>query len=129
VEFRSTKVRVLFVDDEARITQMAEQVLHSQGFEVTALTNPQHALTAFLADPEQFDAVVLDHTMPELSGLELAERISSVRRELPLLLLSGFAESISSSALRRAGIVRCLPKPLPLSQLGELIHGLLQRDT
>lgn len=127
MEFRSTKARVLFVDDEARITQMAAQVLRQQGFEVTALTSPRQALAAFLANPQEFDAVVLDHTMPELSGLDLAQRISSVRGELPVLLLSGFAESISSDALRRAGIMRCLSKPLPLSQLGELIENLLQR--
>jgi two-component system, cell cycle sensor histidine kinase and response regulator CckA len=128
VEFRSPKGRVLFVDDEARITQMAEQVLRSQGFEVTALTSAVQALAAFLADPRQFDAVVLDHTMPELSGLELAQRISSIRPELPIVLLSGFAEGLSRAALQKAGVARCLPKPLPLSQLGELLHGLLQRE-
>jgi two-component system cell cycle sensor histidine kinase/response regulator CckA len=128
VEFRSPKGRVLFVDDEARITQMAEQVLRSQGFEVTALTSAVRALAAFLADPRQFDAVVLDHTMPELSGLELAQRISSIRQELPIVLLSGLAEGLSRTALQKAGVARCLPKPLPLSQLGELIHGLLQRE-
>jgi two-component system cell cycle sensor histidine kinase/response regulator CckA len=128
VEFRSPKCRVLFVDDEARITQMAEQVLRSQGFEVTALTSAVRALAAFLAEPLEFDAVVLDHTMPELSGLELAQRISSIRQELPIVLLSGLAEGLSRAALQKAGVARCLPKPLPLSQLGELLHGLLQRE-
>jgi two-component system, cell cycle sensor histidine kinase and response regulator CckA len=128
VEFRSPKGRVLFVDDEARITQMAEQVLRSQDFDVTALTSAVRALAAFLADPRQFDAVVLDHTMPELSGLELAQRISSIRPELPIVLLSGFAEGLSRAALQTAGVARCLPKPLPLSQLGELLHGLLKRE-
>jgi two-component system cell cycle sensor histidine kinase/response regulator CckA len=66
--------------------------------------------------------------MPELSGLELAQRISSVRQELPIVLLSGFAEGLSRAALQKAGVTRCLPKPLPLSQLGELLHGLLQRE-
>jgi DNA-binding response OmpR family regulator len=127
VEFRSAKAHVLFVDDEVRITQMAEVVLRAQGFEVTALTRPSDALSLFLADPQQFDVVVLDHTMPELSGLQLAERISGVRRELPIVLLSGLAEAISRAALHAAGITECLPKPLPLSRLAELVHTLLTR--
>jgi DNA-binding response OmpR family regulator len=127
VVVRSTKARVLFVDDEVRITQMAEQVLRNQGFEVTALSQPKEALRLFVADPQRFDAVVLDHTMPELSGLELAERISRERPELPIVLLTGFAEGISRAALKRAGVRECLPKPLPLSRLAELVHALLER--
>jgi two-component system, cell cycle sensor histidine kinase and response regulator CckA len=125
LEFRSTKARVLFVDDDTRITRMAEEALRMQGFEVTALTNPSEALSLFLTNPLEFDAVVLDHTMPGLSGLELAQRISAVRPELPIVLLSGFAEGISRSALKGAGIRECLPKPLPLSRLAELVHALL----
>jgi two-component system cell cycle sensor histidine kinase/response regulator CckA len=127
LEFTSPKARVLFVDDEARITQMAEQVLRAQGFDVTALTSPREALTLFLADPSRFDVVVLDHTMPEISGLELARRISALRRELPIVLLSGFAEGIARAALQSAGIKQCLPKPLPLSRLAEVVHALLER--
>jgi two-component system cell cycle sensor histidine kinase/response regulator CckA len=127
LQVTSTKARVLFVDDEPRITQMADDVLRGQGFAVTALTSPSEALRIFLADPHQFDVVVLDHTMPEISGLELAQRISGLRSELPIVLLSGFAESISRAALRSAGIVQCLPKPMPLSRLAELVHALLER--
>jgi two-component system cell cycle sensor histidine kinase/response regulator CckA len=127
LEFRSTKAHVLFVDDDTRIAQMAEQALCAQGFDVTALTSPGEALSLFLTDPQKFDVVVLDHTMPGLSGLELARRISDARHELPILLLSGLAESISRSALKAAGIRECWPKPLPLSRLAELVHALLER--
>ena len=128
MEARSSKARVLFVDDDARITQMAEQALRSQGFDVLALTRPNDALAAFRADPAGFDVVVLDHTMPGLSGLDLAAHISSARRDLPIVLLSGLAESLSQSALDRAGIRECLPKPLPLSQMAEVVQALLASD-
>ena len=121
-----TKAHVLFVDDEARITQMAEVVLQGQGFDVTALTCSSDAWALFMTDPQQFDAVVLDQAMPELSGLELARRISGSRRELPIVLLSGLAEGLSRAALKEAGIAECLPKPVRLSQLAELIHALLE---
>ena len=129
MEFRSTKAHVLFVDDDTRITQMAEQALCAHGFDVTALTSSKEALRLFLTDPQQFDAVVLDHTMPGLSGLELARRISEARRELPIVLLSGFAEGISQSAQQAAGISECWPKPLPLSRLAEMVHALLERTS
>ena len=122
---RSAKTRILFVDDEARITQMAGEVLVARGFEVLALTEPQAALAAFLARPDDFDVAVLDHTMPELSGLELAARMFAQRADLPILLLSGFAEGISRSALTRAGVRECLSKPFPLSQLASVLDALV----
>ncbi len=121
----STKTRILFVDDEARITQMVAAALVARGFEVLALTEPQGALAAFLAHPADFDVAVLDHAMPELSGLELAERIFEHRQDLPILLLSGFAEGISRAALARAGVRECLAKPFPLSQLASVVHALV----
>ncbi len=124
---RSVKTSILFVDDEARITQMAGEVLTARGFEVVALTAPQAALAAFLADPRRFDVAVLDHTMPELSGLELAARLFELRADLPILLLSGFAEALSRTALERAGVRECLPKPFPLSELASKVDALVQR--
>lgn len=122
---KSTKTRILFVDDEARITQMVGAALVARGFEVLAFAEPHGALAAFLASPADFDVAVLDHAMPELSGLELAERISEQRADLPILLLSGFAEGISRAALARAGVRECLAKPFPLAQLASVVHALV----
>jgi len=126
VQPKSTKTRILLVDDEARIAQMAGEALAARGFDIVALTRADEALAAFLAEPRHFDVVVLDHTMPELSGLELAARMSELRADLPILLLSGFAEGISRSALQRAGVRECLPKPFPLSKLASLVDALVE---
>jgi DNA-binding NtrC family response regulator len=125
VESDGKRACVLFVDDDERITQMAEQVLRDASFEVAALTRSLDALAAFRADPSRFDVIVLDQTMPQLSGLELAAQISAIRRELPIVLLSGMAESLAPRALEQAGVHTCLPKPLRLSRLAEVVRALL----
>ena len=120
-------VHVLFVDDEPRISELTSHVLVHHGFRVTAHTNPTLALDAFRADPDGFDVVVTDHTMPTMSGLDLARQIVAIRPGTPVLLASGHAEPLQRDVLERHGVVGALPKPFPISTLAEKIRASLAR--
>ncbi|MCB1761699.1 MAG: PAS domain S-box protein [Gammaproteobacteria bacterium] len=89
--------RVLVVDDESELTEYLGEILHLSGFEVVVSNSSRHALELFLNDPQGFDLLISDQTMPELSGVQLCERLRSVRPDLPVILCSGFSEVYAQS--------------------------------
>jgi two-component system cell cycle sensor histidine kinase/response regulator CckA len=87
------KLRVLCVDDEPAVLRVLAQVLESAGHAVTTVTSPGEALRALQAHPADFDLVITDQTMPQLTGIELAAQMYAIRREMPVILLSGYTET------------------------------------
>lgn len=86
--------RVLLVDDEVAITNFAEISLTDMGYQVTCCNSSHHALDLFQEDPNQFDIVITDQMMPGLTGEDLARAIQKIRPAIPIILCSGFNESI-----------------------------------
>jgi PAS domain S-box-containing protein len=120
---------VLLVDDEPQLARVAAQALVDLGYRVTTHASPLAALDGFRAAPASFDVVVTDQTMPELHGIELATAISKIRDDVPILLISGYAEIIPPESLRSAGVVASLPKPFPLEELAARIRAALDART
>ncbi len=116
---------VLFVDDESAIAEMAEMVLSEYGFEVTVTTRADEALRLIRESPESFDVLVTDMTMPGMLGTHLALRARELRPGLPVLLYTGFSESVSGETLREAGISRLLMKPVAPLDLARAINEVL----
>jgi CheY-like chemotaxis protein len=104
--------RILLVDDEAPLVQLGEEMLAALGYEAAGYTSSVEALTAFAADPQRFDAVLSDETMPLLSGSQMAVQIRRIRPEIPILLMSGYVGANISALSRRAGVNELLSKPL-----------------
>ncbi|QLA20474.1 response regulator [Desulfolutivibrio sulfoxidireducens] len=104
--------RILYVDDEESLAEIGAELLASLGFQVTAETDSRKALARFRADPRAFDAVVTDQTMPGLSGADLAREMLDIRPELPIILVTGFSESLSKERVRALGIRDFLLKPV-----------------
>ncbi|HSH70413.1 MAG TPA: ATP-binding protein, partial [Deferrisomatales bacterium] len=86
---RPGRGRVLLVDDEQIVVDFIGQALGRGGYQVTALTSSEDAWALFARDPGAFDVVVTDQTMPRLTGLSLAERMLTLRPDLPVILCSG----------------------------------------
>jgi CheY-like chemotaxis protein len=114
------------VDDESAIAEMAEMVLTEYGFEVTVTTRPDEALRLIVEGPESFDVLVTDMTMPGMLGTHLARRARELRPGLPVLLYTGFSESVSGETLREAGIGRLLMKPVAPLDLARAINEVLE---
>ncbi|MET0592915.1 MAG: PAS domain S-box protein [Polyangiaceae bacterium] len=112
----SIKRRILCVDDDAVVLRVISQVFGRAGHMVTAVPSSGEALRRVRDQPVDFDVVVTDQTMPDLTGIELASQLYDVRRDLPVILLSGYAEaSLTESAPPNVRL--CLQKPLTANAL------------
>lgn len=120
--------RILFVDDEPSLVDVAQTIMGSLGYEVTAMTNGAEALELFMADPMRFDAVVTDFTMPQITGAELAREILRRRPEIPVILCTGFTERMDDVKAKDMGIAEFVMKPLDLKTLSRLIRKHLDRQ-
>jgi CheY-like chemotaxis protein len=122
------KEDILFVDDEEWLVEMWQEILGALGFRVTATTSSQEALEIFRRDPQAFDLVITDQTMPHLTGLELAQEVLSLRPQLPIILCTGFSELVTPEKAKKAGIREYIMKPLSISELTGAISRALGQE-
>ncbi|MDT7042978.1 ATP-binding protein [Candidatus Nitronereus thalassa] len=118
---------ILFVDDEKPLAELGKQILEEIGYTVVACTNGLEALNIFRASPKQFAAVITDQNMPDMMGEQLAQEISHIRPGLPIILCTGYSNSINLDKARAFGIQACLMKPIQNKELGLLLHEIIHR--
>ncbi len=117
--------RILVIDDEKAVLNIIEQVLFRFGYKVTSHDMSTDALKCFKNSPYEFDLVITDMTMPELTGDKLVVEIKNLRPEIPVILCTGFSEKIFDG---RAGIGKpdkILLKPFGMDDLVKNIRYLL----
>jgi PAS domain S-box-containing protein len=117
--------RILFVDDEKPLTDIGREMLESCGFEVVARTSSIEALEAFRHRAADFDLVITDQTMPNMTGMELAREILRIRPDMPIILCTGFSDAVSYDRLRDIGIGDFIMKPILKHDLIGSISRLL----
>jgi CheY-like chemotaxis protein len=117
--------RILFVDDEAPIVGLAQQMLARLGYRVVPYTNSLAALEAFHADPQAFDLVITDHTMPRLRGDHLAQEIRQLRADIPIILCTGFSDTVQAEQIQALGIDAVCTKPLTGQEIRTTICRVL----
>jgi CheY-like chemotaxis protein len=117
---------VLCVDDEPSVLRVLTLAFEAAGYRVTPLRSSMEALRRLRADPQAFDVLVTDQTMPELTGLDLASRVYKLRRDLPVVLISGYAELTGP---RRPPSVRChVQKPALIEELVAAVERALSSE-
>ncbi len=116
---------ILLVDDEPALVSTGEIMLSRLGYRVTALQSSIEALELLQREPEAFDLLVTDHTMPNLTGLDLAARAQAARPGLPVVVTTGYGHQVDSEAARMLGVGPILLKPYSLQQLAEAVRGAL----
>ena len=94
--------RILLVDDEPAVMEMATSILEHLGYKVTCQTDSVSALEIFRSSPDEFDLVITDYTMPKLTGLDFAREVRRIRPDMPILLCTGFSEKITPDQHERA---------------------------
>jgi PAS domain S-box-containing protein len=114
--------RILFVDDEKSLAEVAENLLEALGYKVTALTGSMEALELIKKDPEQFDMVVTDMTMPEMMGDKLAQKILEIRPDIPVIMYTGYSEYITEDRAKSLGIRQLILKPFEIEDLAKSIR-------
>lgn len=120
---------ILVVDDEVQLVCMWEEMLRNHGYAVTSFTRSREALHAFESGPGQYDLALLDHTMPGLTGAELARAMLALRPDFPIIMATGFSESITADEAREMGIREFVLKPIITNELIATIQDMLRTVT
>jgi two-component system, cell cycle sensor histidine kinase and response regulator CckA len=107
------------------LADLGRHILKNLGYEVEALTSSTAALESFIRHPQRYDLAIVDLTMPQMTGVELARELLQIRPSLPIILSSGSADKISQEELREMGIQDVIIKPLSVRALAETIKKVL----
>jgi signal transduction histidine kinase/ActR/RegA family two-component response regulator len=116
---------ILFVDDEEDIVSMRTRMLSFLGYRVLPATSPEQALGYFTRGGERIDLLITDHTMPRMTGLQLAAEINALYPNLPIILCSGYSEAVTLEEALAAGVRRFLAKPVDMRLLAMAIREIL----
>ena len=119
------KEQILLVDDEIAVVRSAQNMLKSLGYQVTSKTNSTEALEAFRREPEGFDLVITDQTMPLMTGAELARELLHSRPDLPIILCTGFSEVVDEETAEACGIREFVLKPFTTQEMAQTIRRVL----
>lgn len=117
--------RILFVDDEPYLAEMGQEMLERLGYQVTVVRESIKAWELFEQDPDAFDLVITDQTMPEMTGAVLSEYILGLRPDFPIILCTGYSALISEEKAKSMGIREFALKPLVKSDIAVLIRKAL----
>jgi signal transduction histidine kinase len=120
--------RILLIDDEEQIVSMEQQMLENLGYEVTARTDSTEALKEFSQQPQNFDLVITDMTMPQMTGDELAQKLLNIKPDIPVILCTGFNEDITEEKALSMGIQKFVMKPVIKNDLATTIRTVLDHN-
>ena len=116
---------ILFIDDEFPIIKLIKIMLERLGYTVTTSTSSVQALELFRAAPGQFDLVITDMTMPEMTGDKLAVELIKIMPDIPVIICSGYSKHVSENSAAQFGIKAFLGKPVDKVELAETIRKVL----
>lgn len=120
------KERILVVDDEKSIADMTKRRVERLGYQVTAKTSSLEALELFSSQPDAFDVVISDQTMPELTGENLARKLLEIRPDIPIIICTGYSSKIDAEKANFIGIRAFIMKPVDKVELAETIRSVLE---
>ena len=117
--------RILIVDDDPMVLRMTSRILSNLGYGVVSETDSRRALEMFFASPEDFDLIITDMTMPEMSGEKFAEEVLQRRRRMPVILCTGHSDAMDDEKAAHMGIRKYLMKPLTRAGLADAVRQVL----
>ena len=117
--------RILFVDDEEQLVSLGARMLTKLGYRVATRMDGFEAIKLFRSDPDGFDLVITDYTMPHMTGVDLAGEILRIRPDIPIILCTGYSEMISEQTVKEKGLRALIMKPFSPSNIARLIRDML----
>lgn len=120
---------ILLVDDEASVVDSQREGLERLGYKVTVSTDSGEAFHLFCANPNGYDLIITDQAMPNTTGYELARKILNIRRDIPVILCTGYSAVVDEESAMAMGIRHFVMKPVELAKLARLVRAALNRAT
>ncbi len=117
--------RILLVDDEEDIVISGRLILMTMGYDVIGVTCSLEALDLFKKAPDRFDLVLTDVAMPKMTGIALSKEILKIRKDIPIVLMTGFSEGATAALIENLGIFSTVMKPVIARELAQVIHSAL----
>ncbi len=121
--------RILIADDEHALRAILSLQLKHAGFEVLEAADGQEALKVFSEHRDSIDCVLLDVSMPKLTGEETQQALHVLRKDIPIVMMSGFSEQEVVDRFRDAGIAGCLQKPVSTETLLETVRNAMAKPS
>jgi len=118
--------RVLIVDDEDALVFLLSRTLQRLGYAVTGCTNPSQALQMFRSQPEAFDVVVTDLSMPGMNGFDLARDVLAARPDMPIVMTTGYARPEDQERIARSGIRELILKPDTVDEMSAVLDRVFR---
>jgi PAS domain S-box-containing protein len=128
VSLSAGQERILFIDDEPALASMGKAILEHLGYAVVSETRSPEALILFTRQPDRFDLVITDMTMPGMTGDRLAKELRRIRPDIPIILCSGFSHYLNEEEAKAIGICAFLMKPFVLRELAETVRTVLHKQ-
>ena len=119
---------IMIVDDEVALTTYLSEFLKQQGFKVSAFNDSKEALDYFESHIDEVDLIITDQTMPDITGLELSEKIQANSVDTPIILCSGYSDDITEKVKPNYNISAYMDKPIQSEQLIEMVVSLLNKS-
>ncbi len=117
---------ILLVDDEAMVVDITKLRLQRLNYTVSSKTSSLEALELFRSNPDDFDLVITDQTMPGLTGIKLAQKLIAIRPDIPIILCTGYSNKIDENDTNAVGIKAFLMKPLEMRELAIIVKNTLE---
>jgi signal transduction histidine kinase/CheY-like chemotaxis protein len=117
--------RILFVDDDKSIIYVGRYRLERLGYQVETKNNPVEALELFRTNPDQFDLVITDMAMPQMTGVQMMKEMLKIRPDMPIILCTGFSEKIDEKKAKELGAAEYVDKPLDKHDFAFKIRNVL----
>ena len=129
LQWSALQGRVAVVDDDALVAEFMGELLEGWGLSARLFCDAEQASELLLADPYAWDFVILDQSMPRLSGLQLARRLLAARADLPIVLYTGFSDALAETEVLEQGLKALLTKPVDQVRLHGLLCTSLRNET
>ena len=118
--------RILLVDDDTEVAQSMAELLESAGYRVSVESSGSDALRAFQEDPLSFDVILTDQVMPAYSASDFASQVLSIRADIPIIVSSGFGDSLNADNFREYGFSEILNKPVEPEELDRTLRRVIE---
>ncbi len=120
--------RILLVDDEKAIVNLTSKMLERLGYTVTAKTSSTDMLETFRYQPDNFDLIISDMSMPNITGDKLAKELQQIKPDIPIILCTGYSERINEEKAKSIGVRALVMKPIVKSVLAKTIRNVLDKN-
>ena len=117
--------RIILVDDEELLVWVNKRRLEYPGYTVTATTDSEEALEKIRAHPEQFDLLITDQTMPNMSGVELTREVHKIKPDMPVIMSTGYSDLVTKEEALKMGISKYVVKPIQGDELIDAVREVL----